>query len=145
MNLALNNIRRREQGASYVEILTATVLLTISLVPASEALRDAANGSAIYANYSAQHYQVMAKLEEVLAVSFSSLETEAIVVGSQSTATTFSDPVATPNRRLVFLSQYDVDDADGDGNPFTGMESGVVWVRVEIENTVQSLESLTVP
>ena len=53
-------------------------------------------------------------------------------------------PPATNNRRLVYLSRYDADNADGNGNFFdAGMDEGLLWVRVEIEGTDQAIESLT--
>jgi hypothetical protein len=41
------------------------------------------------------------------------------------------------------LSRYDADDADGDDDPFTGTESGLIWVRVILADTVHGFESLT--
>lgn len=132
-----------EHGYSYVEILIATVLITVSLIPAAEALRGAGNASTIYTDYSVNHYQLMAKMEEVLAARFSDLEAEAASVGSETVATAYSDLPATMNRRVVYLSPYDADNADADNDVFTGTDAGLLWVRVELEDTVQSLEVLT--
>ena len=133
----------RQHGASYIEILVATVLIAVSLIPASEALRSATASSSIYANYSVQNYRLLAKMEEVLAKSYFSLETEAAAAGSETVATVFSDAVATTGRRLVFLSPYDADNADADNDPFTGTEANILWVRVQIEDSALVLESLT--
>ena len=56
----------------------------------------------------------------------------------------------------MFVALYDADNSDGDGNVFTVLDpnldndndpytgyTGVLWVRVEVEGTVTSLESLT--
>lgn len=134
----------RQHGYSYVEILIATVLIAVSLVPIMNALRTASVGAGIYESYSTQHYSLLAKMEEVLAQSYGNLNTEAVAIGSPTTPTAYSDPVSTPDRRLVYLAAYDIDNADGDDEPFlTGTDAGVLWVRVEIEGTVMSLESLT--
>lgn len=135
---------QRQAGYSYVEVLIAAVLIAISLVPAADALRTATVGAEIYEEYSAQHYSLLAKMEEVLAEPYGSLDAEAVAVGNKTAPTAYSDPVSTPDRRLVYLAAYDIDNADGDDEPFlTGTDPGVVWVRVEIEGTVLSLESLT--
>jgi len=135
---------RYQQGVSYIEILIATILITVSLIPASEALRSATASSSVYADYSVQNYRLLAKMEETLAKSFFNLEAEAIAVGNASIPTSFSDPVATPNRRLVYLSPYDADNADSDDDPFTGTDANLIWVRVQIEDSILMLESLAV-
>jgi hypothetical protein len=43
----------------------------------------------------------------------------------------------------VFLSRYDGDNADGDGDPFTGTDGDLIWVRVEIPGTTLDIEALT--
>lgn len=134
----------RQDGYSYVEILIATILIAVSLVPIMDALHTATVGAGIYESYSRQHYRLLAKTEEVLAQSYGNLDAEAVAAGNSNTPTAYSDPVSTPDRRLVYLAAYDIDNADGDDEPFlTGTDPGVLWVRVEIEGTVLSLESLT--
>ncbi len=71
------------------------------------------------------------------------MESAAIVAGSHTVATSLSDAMGVANRRVVFLSKYDGDNADSDSNPFTGMDEDLLWVRVEIENTSYSYETLT--
>ena len=56
----------------------------------------------------------------------------------------FSDAVGTESRRLVFLARYDGDDADGDNDPFTGTDAGLLWLRVTIENGPRALETVIV-
>ncbi len=48
------------------------------------------------------------------------------------------------DRRLVFISRYDGDNADTDDNPFTGTEADLLWLRVEIEGTASALQALKV-
>lgn len=133
--------RGGSSGFSYTEVLVASLLLAVSLVPALEALQTATLGSGIHASRVVAHRLLTAKMEEVLAERFASLEAAEVAAGGAPTA--YSDPVASPDRRLVYLSRYDGDNADADGDFFTGTDDGLLWVRVEIEGTSLALESLT--
>jgi hypothetical protein len=132
-------------GLTYVEVLIATALITITLVPAIDALKPATLGMSIHEEHTVRHYELTAILEEVLANPFSELDAEAVAINDQTVASiNYSDPVAQANRRLVYLSRYDADNADGNGDFFdAGMDAGLLWVRVEIEGTDQAIESLT--
>jgi hypothetical protein len=132
-------------GLSYVEVLIAMVLIAITLIPAMDALRPAVSGTAIHASRTVRHYHLTAMLEDVLAKPFNELDTEAVAIGDPTVASTvYSDPTTEADRRLVYLSRYDADDADANGNPFdAGMDEGLLWVRVEVEGTNQAIESLT--
>lgn len=132
-------------GLTYIEVLIATALIAITLVPAMEALQPAMQGASIHEVQTVQHYELTAMLEEVLARPFSELDDEAVAISDPAVASvTYSDPAGQADRRLVYLSRYDADNADGNGNFFdTGMDEGLLWVRVEFEETVQAIESLT--
>ena len=132
----------RQAGVSYVEVLIATTLIAISLVPMTNAVRDAIDGSAAHEDTAIQQLHMVAKLEDVLAQTFSSLETAAIEAGSASVPTSYSDSEGSQNRRLVYLSLYDGDNADSDDDPFTGVDAGLIWIRTELEGTQMSVESL---
>jgi type II secretory pathway pseudopilin PulG len=137
--------RHRMAGLTYVEVLIATALIAISLIPAIEALTPATQSMNIHETQVVRHYALTALLEDVLAKPFSELDTEAVTINDPAVAsTTYSDLPAANNRRLVYLSRYDADNADGNGDPFdTGMDVGLLWVRVAIEGTDQAIESLT--
>ena len=134
---------RRQAGISYVEVLVATAVVALSLVPALEGLEVAIRGAGVHESRLTLHHHLVAKLEDVLARPFAELETEA--VGSGGAPTVYSDVGGDPDRRLVYLLPYDGDDADGDGDPFSGGDPGLVWVRVEVEATPYALETLTSP
>ena len=53
-----------------------------------------------------------------------------------------SDPGGTENRRKVFIGRYDGDNADADDDPFTGVDDGLLWVRVRIDGTHYDVETL---
>jgi hypothetical protein len=132
-----------EQGLSYVEVLIATVLVVVTLVPAIEALHPAIQGAGIHKTEAGIHYHLTARLENLLAKSFAMLDAEAQTLADPNAISAeFSDAAGSTNRRLVFLSRYDADNADADNDPFTGTDEGLVWLRVEVENTSHSLETL---
>lgn len=145
LRLALAVVRApaRWDGFSYIEVLVAMSLITIALAPMLEALTDGLRSTAGHRTLVEDHYHVLGKVEEVLALSFAKLDAEAVAVASPTMPTAFSDTVGTPRRRLVYLARYDGDDADGDADPFTGGDDGLVWVRVKVEGTAHALETLT--
>jgi type II secretory pathway pseudopilin PulG len=132
-------------GLTYVEVLIATALIAVTLVPAIEALKPAVQGMSIHEAQVVRHYELSALLEDVLATPFAELDAEAVAINDPAVASVnYSDPSAQANRRLVYLSRYDADNADGNGDFFdAGMDAGLLWVRVEMEGTGQAIESLT--
>lgn len=134
---------RFSSGFSHVEVLLATVLVTMALVPALDALHAGLLGAEIHTSFAADHYEVRGRLEGVLAEPFAALDDAATAAGGPSVPTSYSDLAGPPERLVVFLSRYDGDNADGDDDPFTGVDEDVLWVRVAIEGTVHVLETLT--
>lgn len=138
--------------------MIAAALIAIAILPAMDALYTGMVGSDVYESKSAEHYATLAKMEEVLAEPQSLLITAAAAAGGKSTPSSYSDAAGPPDRRLVFIALYDADDADGDGNvftvpdpntdgdndPYTGY-AGLLWVRVEVEGSTTSLDSLSAP
>ncbi len=149
---------KRQSGLTYIEVMIATVLIALALVPAMNALYTGMHGSDVYTSTSAEHYTALAKMEEVLAEPQSSLITAAAAAGNKNMPSSYSDAPGSPNRCLVYLALYDADNEDSDGNlftiqdknldgdnnPFTGY-TGLLWVRVDVEGSVTSLESLSAP
>ena len=133
---------RRQTGVTYVEVLIASVLIVISLVPMTNAVRSAIDGSAAHEDAAVQQLHLTAILEDVMAEPFSSLEAAAAVAGSTTVPSRYSDSAGSGNRRLIYLSLYDGDNADGDDDPFTGADAGLIWIRAEVEGTLLSIESL---
>ena len=129
----------KQSGVSLTEALIVVVMIAAAMVPVSNALRGSLDAVEADTAVTVNHYRLLGKLEEVLAQPLSNLSGQAL---GPSVATSFSDAPATTDRRLVFVSAYDGDDADADNDPFTGTDSGLLWVRVEIEGTVMALEAL---
>lgn len=132
-----------QRGFSYIEVMIATLLIAVTLVPAINSLQTGVKSTGTHRNYLEAHLNLKGKMEDILAQSFSSLETEA---GNPTVPNpTYSDAVGAPDRRLVYLAPYDGDNLDSDDDPFTGGDTGLVWVRVEIEGSAHGLQTLTSP
>jgi len=147
--------RNRQSGLTLVEVLVAAVLIMAVLMPAVEALRTGMLGSEVLRSTSGEHYAVLSRMEEVLAEPYGTLTSAAAAAGSESTPSSYSDAAGPPDRRLVFVALYDAANADGDGNVFTVLDpdldgdgspytgyAGLLWVRVEVEGSITTLESL---
>ncbi|MGB5329815.1 MAG: hypothetical protein WBO58_16480, partial [Gammaproteobacteria bacterium] len=131
---------------SYMELLVATLLIAIMLVPALEAMQSGIQGSGVHTQLAQNQYRMISKMEETLALPFSELLEQADLVANPTVLipAPYSDAAGTESRRLVFLARYDGDDADGDKDPFTGTDAGLLWVRVTIEDRPRSLETVIV-
>ena len=81
-------------------------------------------------------------MESVLAEPFTNLETAA---AGNAAPSSYSDAAGGGDRIVVFIAGYDADDADGDGDPFTGVDTDILWVRVAVEGSGQFLDSLKTP
>jgi len=137
-------IRRNfESGLTLVEVLVTVVLLSVLLIPAISALQTGIVGAEVHADLAANHYRLTSRLEELLAEPFADLSNAAIAAGSPTTPSSYSDPAGPPGRLLVYLSLYDGDNADADNSPFTGADPDLLWIRVDIEDSVHTLETVT--
>lgn len=132
-------LMRRQRGLSLAEVLAAIVLIVLTVVPAGDALRIALRTVDSNEAQTVNHYRLRGKLEEVLAQRFELLAAGAAGAGTPSA---YSDTAGGAERRLVFIAPYDVDNADGDNDPFTGTEPDVLWIEVRIEGRVDALQTL---
>jgi len=136
--------RHCHRGFSYIEILIATFLIAVTLVPAINSLQTGVQSTGTHRTHVENHLSLKSKMEDMLAQTMAALDTEAQLINDPNTpSSTYSDTAGTPHRRLVYLSRYDGDNLDGDNDPFTGKDSGLIWVHVEIEGTPESLQTLT--
>ena len=141
MNQSMAFHRHHEAGFSYAEVLLAVAVLALALVPALDALQTAFTGAAVHEELLGRHLQLATRMEEVVAEPFSNLDEAAQAAGSETVASSYSDP-AGPERILVFLSRYDGDNADTDDDPFSGTDEGLIWARVTMEGTLHELTTL---
>jgi hypothetical protein len=139
-------MKRRQSGFSYMEVLIATLLIVIMLVPALDAMQSGIQGSGIHTQLAQNQYRMISKLEQTLALPFSDLLEQADLVADPTVLipAPYSDTAGTEFRRLVYLARYDGDNADGNDNPFNGTDEGLLWVRVTIEDSPRSLETVIV-
>lgn len=126
-----------------MEVLIAAVLLATMLVPLLESLHGASLATTAQEELAQQHLAMNGKLEDLLAQSFGALDAAALAAGNSTTPTSYSDLAGTANRCLVYLARYDGDNADADGDPFTGVDEDLIWLRVMVENTALSVQSLS--
>ena len=129
-----------------MELLIATLLITIMLVPALEAMQSGIQGSGIHTQLAQNQYRMISKMEQTLALPYVQLLEQADLVADPKVLIPppYSDTAGTESRRLVFLARYDGDNADADGDPFTGADAGLLWLRVTIENSPRALETVIV-
>jgi hypothetical protein len=135
-------LRWRQAGVSYAEALLAAVILGVAMAPALNMLASAFTGAAVSGAVIQAQQQLVTRMENTLAQPFVALDAAAQAAGSPATPSSYSDPSGGANRVLVFLSRYDGDNADGNGNPFDGTDAGLLWVRVALENTPHELTTL---
>lgn len=143
--------RPTQQGFSYLEVLVASLLIAIALVPALNALQTAISGNGIHQSLTVQHQQRLQKMEILKSEAYGNLLVAAKTAGSKTTATSYSDPSGSPNRLLVYLALYDADadpftlidpNTDSDNDLYTGSTSNLLWLRVATEGAAKSLETL---
>lgn len=133
---------RNENGLTLVEVLVSIVLLAIILIPAMRALQTGVVGASVHGDVSSSHYRLTSRLEELLAEPFVDLSDAAIAAGAPTTATSYSEAAGPSGRLIVYLSLYDGDNADADDDPFTGTDPDLLWIRVAIEDSVYSLQTV---
>jgi hypothetical protein len=129
----------RQSGFSYTETLLAVTVLGLAIVPALDALHGAFTGSAVQRDVVIWQQQLATRLEGVLAEPFAVLEAAA---GDETVPSAYSDAAGSADRMLVYVSSYDADNADGDDDPFTAKDAGIVWVRVAFANAPYALETV---
>lgn len=131
--------RRHQGGLTLVEVLVTMVVLAVLLVPTISALQTSIVGADVHADVTANHYRLTSRLEELLAEPFADLSAAA---GAPAAPSSYSDPAGPPGRLLVYLSFYDGDNADADDDPFTGTEPDLLWIGVNIEDSVHTLQTI---
>ena len=129
-------------GLSYVEVLVAVALLAVFLLPVLESLHPAILGTSVSEVYVQDQLRLQSRFEDVMSEPFSALESAAAAAGSPSDATAYSDASGTDDRLLVYIWAYDGDNDDGDNNPFSGTDEGLLWVRIVTEDSGHARESL---
>lgn len=129
--------RHPQRGLSYIEVLVATVLIVVALVPAMNALRSATSAGAVLQTEAVAAQRLRSKMEEVLAKPFAFLYAQTYLVGA-NTPTSVSDALSDPagaDRRLVVLYRYD-------GSSATAADTGLLRISVSDGTGAPALETL---
>ena len=129
--------RQGRRGLAYVEVLVALVLVGSALVPALEALQSGLRGSDVLPGVVAVDASLRAKMEEVLARPFDTLNAETFVSGGNtptSVSTALSD-ASGGDRRIVIVYRTD-------GTAPATADTGLLRVRVAWEVGGSGLETL---
>lgn len=129
--------RRGTSGFAYVEVLVALALVVAALVPALQALQSGVRGSSSLADIASRDAALRAKMEEVLAKPFDTLNAQTYLSGgntSSSVSAALSDPAVAP-RRIVILYRTD-------GSIVSSADTGLLRVRVAWEAGGTALETL---
>lgn len=149
-NVALPH-KFNQQGFSYLEVLIASALIAIALVPGLDALQTGIIGTGIHQSSAVQQQLRLQKMDALQAESYANLLAAAKTAVNKTTATPYSDASGSTNRRLVYLALYDADadpftlidpNTDADNDLFTGSTSNQLWLRVATEGTAQGIETL---
>lgn len=129
--------QRRERGLSYVEVMIAVVVIGVCLAPAMNTLRDGLFAASIQRAHTVSQQRLKTRMEQVLANSFATLDAAAMAAGNSPSqiSTTYSDAAGTADRRLVTLYRYN-------GSAATGTDTGLLWIKAEIEGSSLRLDSL---
>ena len=131
----------RQAGLSYMEGLVATALIALPLIPRLDSLKPGLQGSQIHRQKAEVHFALKGKMEQVLAENFHDLDAAATAAGTYTTATSYSDTGASVPHE-VFIWRWDADNADADGDSFTGGEDDLLWVRVATTDGSTELQTL---
>jgi hypothetical protein len=134
----------QSRGLTYLEVMISTVLIVITLVPALDALSSGILGSRLHREQVSNQSRLTEKMEQTLATPFAELLTQADAIADPNILipAPYSDASGTDFRRLVYIAHYDGDNADADNDVFTGTEAGLLWVKVVVEGTPLSVETL---
>ena len=140
-----------QNGFSYLEVLIASLMVAIALVPAMNALQTGILRANIHQTLTTQYYLRLKKIEELQAEPFIYLLAAAKTATNASTASSYSYAAGSKNRSLVYLALYDADanpctivdsNKDLDNDIYTGDTANLLWVKVLTEGDSEGLETL---
>lgn len=161
MNARAYHVSKVQQsGLSYVEVLIAVVLIMLALAPAMSSLSTAVMATHTQTESVRQYQALVSRVQELRMTVFSELHAAAESAGAATVASSFSDVTSNGDQRLVYLSLYDADDTDGDGDPFTILDANadgdsnpytsdtglsdisLLWLKVELAGSPYQITTL---
>ncbi len=135
-------ITRPARGFAYMEVIIATVILALIIPPALDALNSGVASNRHTIADGQRQLKLVGRYEELMTGPYATLDA---AQAGKATPSALSDPPGTPDRVLVYIAGWDADDADADGDPNTGVDPDILWMRLEIENTPLNIDTLVVP
>ncbi|HBR97695.1 MAG TPA: hypothetical protein DD979_10010 [Gammaproteobacteria bacterium] len=150
----------RQRGLSYVEVVVAVALLAVALVPVLDGLQMGVQSASVNGDVVQQQTALQTRLRSIQAEPFAALVAAAQAAGGANNPSTYSDPTSQADRIVVYLSAYDPDNDDGDGdmftvadpngdgdnNPYTSADTdpelALIWAQVVLENSPLALHTL---
>jgi type II secretory pathway pseudopilin PulG len=115
-------------GYAYLDVLVATAVLMVSLLPALSALQQANNVQNEAAETLRLLQHVSSKMAQVQARGGFQLGLD--IAGN----TDLSDATGSSDRRTVHIAFFDGDNADGDNDIATGADDELILIRVSLED-----------
>jgi len=131
-----------QAGYAYIEALIAVLLVATSLTPMMDSFTQLVSVQTRQAELNRLIDDSQTLLETVANEDYAILDTQALAAGGPAAPSSYSDSATITNRRLVFLSRYDIDNADGDNDGLTGVDPGLLWIRLQTEGTSIDLQTL---
>lgn len=132
------------KGFSYVEVIIAIIIIGLAIVPVIESMNIGVQSTRHHEDSLGVYTKLSSTYETLMAESFKDLENAAAQAGDPEIETHYSDETGIPNRCLVYIHEYDLDNSDNDGAGFTGTDEDVLWIKIQIENSAHQLETLVV-
>ncbi|MFK8017947.1 MAG: type II secretion system protein [Gammaproteobacteria bacterium] len=127
-----------QRGVSYTEVLVAIVLISLIALPTAQSIQSALTSARQSIDDANHRFALQSLLETTLVDDFASLSSRA----GGSTTPAASSALADGETLDLYIASWDIDNADGDDDPFSGADDEVLWVRVQLRGTRLTLSTL---
>lgn len=129
------------RGINYVEVMLATLLLAVCLLPALNSVSNAISSNGVSPGMTRTTILcVKSRLEIVSADPYSALLNAATAAGSIATASAYSVGAIAPCPALqVYLARFD---ADNPSSPYPGSDTGLILIKITAPDNAFVLSTL---
>ena len=127
-----------QHGLSYTEVLIAIALVALIAWPTAQSIQTSLAVAQQSVDDTTFRFAMLSLVETTLASDYASLEQRA---GTQS-APILSEPLGANDTLDLYIAPWDIDNADFDDDPGTGVDDDVLWIRVALRNRPLSFETL---
>ncbi|MEC5217196.1 hypothetical protein RCH09_002153 [Actimicrobium sp. GrIS 1.19] len=120
-------MKRRAAGFSYVEVVLATVLLAVCIVPATNALRNGASAPQIVATQGHAMLCIKNQMEKVIAEPYHNLVLASGTLATPSATYSLAADSQCPARN-IYIAKY-----NPDGFPnFPNADTGLLYINASV-------------